>query len=173
MEESDRRTGIPKEAWAPIGVIGAAAVTGLVTIIVNHYGNSGGTSAGTASSPPASSSTTLAHTSPVVAMMGRWTGTADTEDGQSFDITLTIDRECRIDQRCGSIEVPSVPCYGQVFLNQTDGDEVEFRVAAFDARSDLQKCQEGAGERFRVLPDGKLGYRTTYPPVAEGILGRS
>lgn len=167
MEESDRRTGIPREAWAAIGVIGAAAVTGLVTIVVNHSSDSGGSPTSTTSSM---SST---HSSPVAAMMGHWVGTANTEAGHSFDITLTIDRECRIGERCGSIGVPSVPCYGQVFLSRADGDEVEFRVADFDACSDQQKCQEGAGELFRLLPDGTLGYRTTYPPVAEGVLGRS
>ncbi|WP_155946448.1 hypothetical protein [Mycobacterium sp. URHD0025] len=168
MEESDRRTGIPKEAWAAIGVVGAAAVTGLVTIIVNHSSSPGGSA-----SSASSSSTSSMRSDPVAAMMGRWEGTANSEEGRAFDITLTIDRGCHLGERCGSIGIPSVPCYGQVFLSQADGDEVEFRVANFDAHSDLQKCQEGAGERFRVLSDGKLGYRTTYPPVAEGVLDRS
>jgi hypothetical protein len=163
------RKGIPKEAWAAIGVIGAAAVTGLVTIVVN----SGDSSPPAASTEESTRTTNATATSPVAEMVGSWRGVANTDGGVSFTVELVIERACRIGELCGSIAVPDVPCYGQVYLESVSDGEVAFRVTNFDARSDLSTCQEGGGERFRLREDGKLDYRTTYEPVASGVLNRS
>ena len=112
-------------------------------------------------SPPAS---------PVAGMMGSWGGMAQSSDGTSFPISLDINQLCEIGQLCGSISVPQVPCYGQVFLESVASGEVEFRVANFDQRSNQSECQEGAGEHFQLLPNGNLGYRTSYEPIAKGEL---
>jgi hypothetical protein len=65
-----------------------------------------------------------------------------------------------------------VPCYGQISLVGVEDDEVEFRVANFTAESNQQICQPGAGEHFRLRPDGRLAYRTTYEPITNGTLNR-
>ncbi len=74
---------------------------------------------------------------------------------------------------CGSISVSHVPCYGEVFLEKAQGTEFEFRVAKFYGESNRTACQAGAGETFKLRPDGKLVYKTTYEPAAQGILERS
>jgi hypothetical protein len=105
-------------------------------------------------------------------MVGKWEGTAQDSNGVTFRVTLEIKEACALGQLCGSIGVSHVPCYGQIFLENTDNNEVEFRVANFSNGSNLAVCQPGAGERFRSRPDGQLNYRTTYEPIAQGILKR-
>lgn len=75
-------------------------------------------------------------------------------------------------QPCGSIGVSQVPCYDRVFLADAAAGDFEFRVDDFDDKSDPVKCQPGGGEHFRLQSDGRLGYRTTYQPLAQGILER-
>lgn len=170
MDDNPMRKGIPKEAWAAIGVIGAAAVTGLVTIIID-LGGADGTSVSAITTEPAST-TNSASSNPVAGMMGSWLGDATTVDGGQFEISLDIDRECQLNEHCGAIEVSNGPCHGQVFLDAVEGGEVALRVENFDARSDPNICQAGGGEHFRLRPDGKLGYRTTYEPLVSGVLER-
>jgi hypothetical protein len=172
MEEKPARRGISKEAWAAIGVVGAAVITGVVTLLTQIMPAKQPVSA-----PPSNTSTTDspapgATTSVVDAMAGKWEGSAQDSSGTKFQITLDITAGCTLGQVCGSIGVSHVPCYGQILLEAVDGDEVEFRVDNFDERSNLAVCQPGAGERFRSRPDGQLSYRTTYEPVAQGVLTR-
>jgi hypothetical protein len=173
MEDTPPRRGISKEAWVAIGAIGAALVTGVVTLLTyviapdrNPPASAPGTSL-TASSP-----TPSAVASTIDAIAGKWEGMAQDSNHVTFRIMLEINSTCAIGQLCGSIGVTHVPCYGHVFLDNVDGDEVEFRVADFDARSNRTACQPGAGERFRLRPDGMLAYRTTYEPIAQGTLKR-
>ncbi|MBS1695962.1 MAG: hypothetical protein JST91_27515 [Actinobacteria bacterium] len=170
MDESAARTGIPKEAWAAIGVIGAAAVTGAVSLVVNLGHAAGDTPA--APAPMAASETAAPPPSPVAVIMGSWRGVAETGEGRALDISLDIDRACEVGELCGAIGISTVPCYGQVFLDADEGGELAFRVANFDDRSD-RTCQEGGGELFRLRPDGKLAYRTTYEPTVTGVLEKT
>ena len=160
--------------------IAAVAVIGVVGFVL--FGRNSDkpatstTSSAAASAAPttsaAASATTVAAApaNPTAGMIGKWSGTAKTVDGNTFPISLDITQACTVDQLCGTIAVPQVPCYGQVFLQGIDNGEVEFRVANFDQRSDKNSCQPGAGEHFKLLPDGKLSYRTTYDPIAQGEL---
>ncbi|WP_460518111.1 hypothetical protein [Flindersiella endophytica] len=180
-----------KEAWVAVGGIGAAVVTGVVTLLVHVLpaGQNTPESAPEASvtvttPPPATTSgpvaspttttatTTTASATGVAAMVGRWAGTAKDTAGGTFQLTLEITRACGIGEPCGSIGVSHVPCYGEVSLDSLHGEEVEFSVDNFDSRSDRSVCQAGAGERFRLRPDGKLAYRSTYEPVATAVLSR-
>ena len=106
------------------------------------------------SSAPAGKS---APASPVADMMGSWGGTAQSTDGTSFPISLDINQLCEIGQLCGSISVPQVPCYGQVFLQSVASGEVEFCVANFDQRNNQSVCQEGAGEHIQLVPTATWG----------------
>jgi hypothetical protein len=108
----------------------------------------------------------------VKAMIGKWKGTARNTSGETFPITLEISNACAPGLLCGVIGVPAVPCYGQIYLQSVNNGEVEFRVDNFDKRSNAT-CQSGAGEHFRLRGDGKLAYRTTYDPIAQGTLTRT
>jgi hypothetical protein len=174
-EETGRR-GVSNEAWAAIGAIGAALITGVVTLLIYVLPDRHTPPAGSGTPPPASASVSTAPSAAggdtVSAMAGKWRGTARDGVGVTFQVTLEVTTSCVLDQPCGSIGVSHVPCYGQIFLVGVDGDEVEFRVADFTTNSNREVCQPGAGERFRLRPDGRLAYRTTYEPVANGTLER-
>jgi hypothetical protein len=165
------RPRISKEAWVAVSGIGAAVITGLVTLLT-YVLPPGQHPPVPASSTAVTGSSSATGGAPVDRIAGSWKGTAKDANGTVFEITLDVDSGCTLDQRCGSISVSHVPCYGQIFLAAVDGDEVEFRVGNFDGRSDRAVCQPGAGEHFRLQPDGRLAYRTTYDPHAVGTLER-
>lgn len=97
---------------------------------------------------------------------------AKDSNGTSFQITLGIKKPCTLNELCGSISVSHVPCYGFVYLEKAQDNDFEFRVTHFYGESNPSVCQPGAGEHFKLRPDGKLVYTTTYEPVAQGILER-
>ncbi len=100
-------------------------------------------------------------TNSVTEIAGKWSGLALASGGQ-FQIAVEIYSTCQLNQKCGTISVSNVPCYGEIFLKQVNNGVYEFHVDNFDSRSDLKNCQAGAGEYFRLLEDGKLSYRTGY-----------
>jgi hypothetical protein len=173
VEEKPGQRGLSKEAWAAVGVIGAAVITGVVTLLAQMIGEPQQASVpNTGSAPITTSAVPTSDTAVLGAMLGKWEGTAEDSNGATFRITLEITESCAPNQLCGSIGVSHVPCYGQIFLENTGNGEVEFRVANFSKKSNLSVCQPGAGELFRPRPDGQLAYRTTYDPIAQGILKR-
>ena len=177
--------GLSKEAWAAIGAIGAALITGSVTLAVylippskSDSGSPRGAVIPTlpgqfASSTPAG--TLVASTgagSSIAALVGSWRGTAQAGKAPEYQVTLTVTGACTVGRRCGSISISSVPCYGEISLEAEKDGDIEFAVDHFDQRSDRAVCQSGAGEHFRLRADGKLDYRTDYSPIAQGILNR-
>lgn len=160
---------ISGEAWTAIGVIGAAVITGVVTLLIHVIPSSGSPSTPTSGAVPtksaasaATSQTTGADSSPVAQMIGSWKGTATHTDGTVFRITLDITQYCRLKgEPCGSIAVPDVPCYGDVYLENVNNGDVEFKVQNFKAGSSPQ-CKPGAGEHFSLKPDGSLAYYASY-----------
>lgn len=172
MEEKPTRRGLSKEAWAAVGVIGAAVIAGVVTLLTQIIAQPQQSSTPAASVPFTNPPAPSIVISAVEAMVGKWEGTAQDSNGVTFQVTLEIKETCALGQLCGSIGVSHVPCYGQITLENIDNDEVEFRVTNFYNGSNLAVCQPGAGERFRSRPDGQLTYRTTYEPIAQGILKR-
>jgi hypothetical protein len=167
----------PKAAALVAGAV-VVAIVGFLVIVRTSHSTSPEPSATRSSEVSSLSSPEVSvsappvgtPTSPVAAMLGEWEGSAQTSDGNTFPIELKIDTDCQLSQLCGTIGVPQVPCYGQIFLNGVDNGEVDFNVANFDARSDHERCREGAGETFKLLPDGHLAYQTTYQPTAQGVL---
>jgi hypothetical protein len=101
------------------------------------------------------------RTHSVAEIAGKWSGLALASGGQ-FQIEVEIDSSCQFNQKCGTISVSNVPCYGEIFLKQANNGVYEFHVDNFDSRSDLKNCQAGAGEYFRLLEDGNLSYSTSY-----------
>src|SRR6185503_2397449 len=173
-EKHDAQKGLSQGAWVAIGTIAAALITGTVAVLTHVL-----PTASPAPAPTITSSTptpTPGPSRPLIttadAIAGKWAGTAKDNTGTSFQITLEVRNSCVLKERCGSISVSHVPCEGEVFLEKVEGDDFEFHVSNFYGRSNRDVCQPGAGEHFRLRPDGKLAYSTTYEPEAQGILTR-
>ena len=168
--------GLSKEAWVAIGTISAALITAIVTVVIHMFPQKPAANPVTTPSPASVASTpTSAATSGAInadAIAGKWAGEATDSTGKTFEVTLEVRKSCGINERCGSISVSHVPCYGEVFLEKTRDQDFEFRTANFYGESDREKCQEGPGEYFHLRPDGKLDYSTTYDAEAKGLLAR-
>ena len=169
---------ISGEAWTAIGVIGAAVITGVVTLLIHVIPSSGSPSTPTSGAVPtksaasaATSQTTGADSSPVAQMIGSWKGTAAKSDGKVFLITLDITEYCHLKKYCGSIARLDVPCYGDVYLENVNHGDVEFNVQNFKAGSG-PSCVPGAGDHFSLNPNGSLDYYTTYDS-AHGTLEKA
>jgi len=169
------RQGLSKEAWVAISTITAALITGIVTLIIHlapqkPAATTAPTPAAIASASTPKETSTGVNADPIA---GKWSGTAKDNAGQEFEVTLDVKKACGINQRCGSMSVSHVPCYGEIFLERAHDPIFEFRVDNFYGQSDREKCQPGPGEEFQLRPDGKLEYRSTYEPTAEGFLERT
>jgi len=180
VDKDPSKGRLSKEAWIAAGATLGAALIGGVVALWTHLTPaaqsspapaSAAATTATASAAP-DSSTQDAAASTINAIVGKWKGTARDSTGTTFQIALEVTDKCAPGQLCGSISVSHVPCYGQIFLENVDNGDVEFRVDNFDDRSNRQVCQPGAGEHFRLQPDGKLAYHTKYDPVADGTLTR-
>lgn len=176
-EKSDAQKGLSQGAWVAIGTIAAALITGTVAVLTHVLPTASPSptpTVGSSISTPVPSSRPAAETTTTAdAIAGKWSGTAKDSNGTSFQITLEIRKSCALKERCGSISVSHVPCEGEVFLEKIEDDDFEFHVSNFFGRSNRDVCQPGSGEHFRLLPDGKLAYRATYEPEAQGTLARS
>ena len=172
-EKPDSQRGLSKESWIAIGTIVAALITGIVTLLIHVLPQAPRSQAppSQSSTPPASPSSRPVPTG-ADAIVGRWAGMAQDSNGTRFQVTLEIKKPCSPNEPCGSISVSHVPCYGEVFLVKAEDNDFEFRVDNFDGKSNRTICQPGAGEHFRLRPDGKVTYTTTYEPVAQGTLER-
>ncbi len=166
------RKGLSKEAWVAISTIAAALITGIVTLVINL-------SPKTAAIPPATSTPTVSVvSSPAQApgvtadsIAGKWFGTAKDDNGAEFEVRLEVRKACGINEKCGSMSVSNTPCEGYISLERAHDPTFEFNVDNFYGDSDREKCAPGAGEEFRLRPDGKLDYLTTYDNTT-GILER-
>lgn len=179
-KESGKQQGLSKEAWTAISAIAVALIGGIVTIVTTLYSEQPSpspsptnSSSEAVTSPTPSSPSTPVPVQPEVANipLGEWSGVAKEPSGTSFPINVEINQDCSLNQKCGYISVPKVPCYGEISFVGIKSNYYEFDVSNFDARSDPNICKPGPGELFRLLSDGRLAYKATYSN-AEGILGR-
>jgi len=175
-EKHDAQKGLSQGAWVAIGTIAAALITGTVAVLTHVLPTASPSPAPTITSSTPTPPPTPGPSRPLIttadAIAGKWSGTAKDSNGTAFQITLDVRNSCALKERCGSISVSHVPCEGEVFLEKVEGDDFEFHVSNFYGRSNRDVCQPGAGEHFRLRPDGKLAYSTTYEPEAQGILTR-
>lgn len=179
-KESVKQQGLSKEAWTAISAVAVALIGGTVTVaitLLNKQPSPGSSSttpsSGVIISPTPSSPSTSAPIQPEVANipLGKWSGVVKEPSGTSFPINVEINQGCSLNQKCGYISVPEVPCYGEISFISINNDYYEFDVSNFDARSDPKICKPGAGELFRPLPDGRLAYKATYSNT-EGVLDK-
>jgi hypothetical protein len=177
VEKAESQKGLSQGAWVTIGTIAAAIITGVFALITHLIPLASPSplpspTATIASSTPGPVAPLLPVATTADAIAGKWSGMAKDSNGTSFQITLDVRKSCSLKERCGSISVSHVPCEGEIFLEKTEDDGFEFRVTNFYGRSNRDVCQPGAGEHFKLRPDGKLAYTTTYEPEAQGILAR-
>lgn len=163
-KESGKQQGLSKEAWAAISAIAVALIGGIVTVLTTIYKP-------LPSPSPSTSAPTDSPTQPKVAdiPLGKWSGMAKDPSGTSFPINVEINQACSLSKKCGYISVPEIPCNGEISFVNMNNDYYEFDVSNFDTKSDQKTCKPGAGELFRLLPDGRLAYKATYSN-AEGVL---
>jgi hypothetical protein len=168
-ENVAERKALSKEAWVAIGTIAAALITGIVTLIIHLL-------------PPAEKSpaAAVASPSPVVlpsiqtadAIAGKWSGTARDSRGKRFSLRLRSENPARLTNDVVRSAFPTCHVMEKFFWTRPQDLEFEFRVDNFDARSNRSVCQPGGGEHFKLRPDGRLVYSTTYEPKADGLLER-
>lgn len=175
-KESENQKGLSKEAWAGISAIAVALIGSIVTLITTFHKPLEPTSIPTESGSSSASTFVPEDSSPSSlqvsnAMVGKWSGIAKDPSGTSFRIDVEIHQDCRLNEKCGFISVPEVPCYGEISLQAISTNDYEFYVSNFDSRSNLSLCTPGAGEHFQVRSDGKLAYIATYSN-AQGLLER-
>jgi hypothetical protein len=163
------RSGLSPAAWGALSAIMVAVIGGAVTLTTNWWQRKPAP-APTASTPPSAQTAAVALPDPS-SWAGAWRGTAKAPGEAPFQIELTITPGCVKDAACGTIRVPRVPCNGELTLVELRPDGAEFSVGHFDAASDRNACQPGAGEVFRARPDGSLAYTATYSG-AHGVLER-
>lgn len=180
-EKSDAPRGLSQGAWVAIGTIAAALITGTFAVLTQvlpkasestTHQTAPAPSPSTASSTPTPVPSARPNITTADAIAGKWSGTAKDGSGTSFQITLEVKKSCSFRERCGSISVSHVPCEGEIFLEKAGDLAFEFHVTNFYGRSNRDVCQPGAGEFFRLQPDGKLAYTTSYDSGTEGILER-
>ena len=176
--------GLSQGAWVAIGTIGAALVTASVALVTHLMPQTPPTPTPTPTPTTVSSTPTTVLSTPAPspsaasqqttadAIAGKWAGMAKNNEGSAFQITLEVRRFCALNERCGVISVSHVPCEGEVFLDNVKEDTFEFRVDNFYGRSNRAVCQPGAGELFRLRPDGKLAYTTSYDAGMQGLLDK-
>jgi hypothetical protein len=178
-KESEKKKAISPEAWTAIATVAVAVISGIFTIANKILDKPSSSSSPSSSATPSvfpSSAPTPVPTSPSSAplrvsnaFLGKWSGVAKDTLGKSFRINLEIQQNCSLNEKCGYISVPDVPCYGEISLKEVSSNDYEFDVSNFDSRSNLKICKPGAGELFHLLSDGKIAYKATYSN-AQGIL---
>ena len=177
--------GLSQGAWVALGTLGAALISGLIALLIHLLPPAKPSPSPSIPSPTASQMASTSVPSPTAAaspssvpsnadaIAGKWSGTAKSGEGTSFQITLEVKKSCALTERCGTITVSHVPCEGEIFLEKIQGEVFEFNVSNFFGRSNRAVCQPGAGELFRLRSDGKLSYTTTYEPGTQGVLERT
>jgi hypothetical protein len=177
-KEEAKPAGLSKEAWATVSTITVALIGGTVAIITTlipklPIGQTSSPAISSASISLPSGGASLAVNSPVGtadAIAGRWTGQAKNSSGEFYTINVEISPSCKSGEKCGTISVLQVPCYGEISLKAVQKDDYEFDVSNFESRSS-PKCTPGAGEHFKFLPDGRLSYRADWG--VQGILDKA
>lgn len=95
------------------------------------------------------------HPASADAIAGRWQGNARASNF-TFDITVTIDPSCEIGDVCGPFDIPSMPCSGNIILDDVRKDTYSFKT------TDIQGvCGKAYSDTLTLLPDGTLLYVST------------
>jgi hypothetical protein len=189
-----RRTGggLSASAWTAVAALGAAAITGAVTLMTHFLPppeDNDQQSAAAGSSTGAGSEATAAESSsrvdsptpssgaaPRSALLkkvaGTWSGPAQS-GSQHFTMTLVITSTCVEGGPCGTLTTDLLPCVANITLVKIDdGPALDFATGSFsrDSSSSCELRIDG-GDYFRI-GDDVLSYATGYDGGRRGTLYR-
>lgn len=173
--EDNKQKGLSKEAWAAISAIAVALIGGAVAIataLIPKLQISQPSSPPSESISPSVGTVDATNTADAItadAIAGKWSGEAKTTSGEFYTINIEIHQSCNLNEKCGTISVIQVPCYGEISLIAFQNEDYEFDVSNFDERSS-STCTPGAGEHFIPLPGERLSYRADWG--VQGILDK-
>lgn len=110
----------------------------------------------------ASATTTATASTDIAALVGDWVGTAtNDQNGNHTTIQISIQPGCVLNAVCGTIQVPDIPCRGNLELTQiNDG---AFTFIEQDVTGGSPICTSGGKDLLQVLPDGTVS-REFSPP---------
>lgn len=183
-----RSTGM----WAAVATLGAAAITGAVSLTTHFLPPSEAPddqSATALSTRDASSETTTPADSPSTAthapssgsaprsallekLTGTWSGQV-MSGSEPFTLTLVITSSCVEGGPCGTMTSDLLPCVGNITLVKIDdGPAFDFATGSFTSDSSSScDLRTGGGDYF-VLGDDVLSYKTGYDGSLHGTLRR-
>jgi hypothetical protein len=160
-------SSIPGVLTAVGGII--TAVTGLLIALGSFGGGDGGTERQEERSQTPSLQVDNVGAATADPIAGTWVGEASQGDRGVFDVRLEIGVGCALNERCGTISVSSLPCFGDLYLHTISGEGYEFNVDNFSPASD-EACAPGAGEFLTPQDEGTLLYTTSYDDDIQGVL---
>ena len=184
--------GLSASGWAAVAAIGAAAITGAVTLMTHflpppeaqdQQSGAAGSSTGGGSEATAAESSSRVDTptpssgaAPRSALLkkvaGTWSGPAQS-GSQRFTMTLLITSTCVEGGPCGTLTTDLLPCVGNITLVKIDdGPALDFATGSFssDSSSSCELRIDG-GDYFRV-GDDVLSYAAGYDGGLRGTLYR-
>jgi hypothetical protein len=177
------RRALSANAWAALTALGAAAITGGVTLVTHFLpGDDAAAPSAVAPHPAAlpssrgSTSATSAVDAPRSALLdqltGRWSG--EVRAGlQRFTMTLDITSTCAEGGPCGTMTTNLLPCVGDISLVRVrDGQEVDFATVRFRPGSSTSCSLRPNGGDYFTLGADVLSYAAGYDGSLGGTLDR-
>lgn len=183
MESDSRTHGLSASAWGAIAALGAAAITGGVTLLTHLLPENGqGAQTVLSASRPAPSTSTPSPgpavqpssgvTSEVLrTFVGEWRGPARDANG-SGTVTLTVLPTCTYGGACGWLESTIQGCRWDIDLvTIRDGPQLRVATVAIDS-GDAAVCGLHPPADDFLLGRDQLIYSTGYSGGVSGLLTR-
>jgi hypothetical protein len=103
------------------------------------------------------------------AIAGTWSGTISNDAGTfSTSIDISIQSDCEPGNVCGTFSVPQLPCSGELFLQEINGEKyvlIEQNVIG------AATCASGGFETLQPLEDGTLSYSYSSQSTGDASTG--
>jgi hypothetical protein len=118
---------------------------------------------------PTESTSIAASSTDLIA--GKWTGMLSSDTGGfSTPIALTIKSGCKLGTVCGTVSVPKVPCTGNLFFKEIQGDVLVFVEQNMKGAS---ACSSGGFESLQLQANGTLSLKFTSTSAQGATLSSS
>ncbi|GAA2115365.1 hypothetical protein [Nocardioides bigeumensis] len=199
LGDGARHGGLSASAWAAVAALGAAAITGAVTLTTHFLpppetpdpqsvaaastSDAGSdddepTSDQPSAATPSATATAMATagSAPRSALLdeltGTWSGPARS-GVQKFTMTLVVTSDCVEGGPCGTLTTDLLPCVGNITLVKIDdGPAFDFATGSFSSDSSSSCKLRLEGGDYFTLGDDVLSYATGYDGGLRGTLHR-
>jgi hypothetical protein len=103
---------------------------------------------------------------------GDWSGTTVGIGDSSFStqIDLSVQKNCSVGEKCGTVYAPQEDCSGDIVLESIIGNTFSF---VEQNMTGSPSCVSGGREYIRLAPDGTLSWSFFYVDLSEGQAGAS